>query len=172
MLNSSYTTAQTCTSLQVILWNYPDRSCPPLRIDTMHDLNIFGVAFLPCTNSTHIVTSAFDRMVQLHRLDHTSMVPTAGRPRSDGEGAPPVAAQAVRCHTTTFLNHSESVKVRSAAASSSTASKFSPPPPIQTIRCVSVCVLCDSCCCVLICPLRRLCTPSSNVHRPDYLPVL
>lgn len=102
-----------CTRLQVMLWNYPDRSCPPLRIDTMHDLNIFGVAFLPCTNSSHIVTSAFDRMVQLHRLDHTSMEPTAGRPRSDGEGAPPVAAQAVRCHTTTFLNHSESVKVRS-----------------------------------------------------------
>lgn len=98
-------------SVQVILWNYPDRTGPPLRIDTMHDLNIFGVAFLPCTNSTHIVTSAFDRMVQLHRLDHSSMVPTAGRPRSDGEGAPPVATQAVRCHTTTYLNHSESVKV-------------------------------------------------------------
>lgn len=100
----------TC-GMQVMIWNYPDRNRPPLRVDTMHDLNIFGVAFLPCTNSAHIVTCAFDRMVQLHRLDHSSMVPTAGRPRSDGEGAPPVAAQAVRCHTTTFLNHSESVKV-------------------------------------------------------------
>eukprot|EP00892_Ulva_mutabilis_P012900 jgi/Ulvmu1/9983/UM059_0032.1 len=95
---------------QVILWNYPHRTSPPLRIDTMHDLNIFGVAFLPCTNSSHIVTSAFDRMVQLHRLDRSSMVPTAGRPRPDGRGAPPVATQAVRCHTTTYLNHSESVK--------------------------------------------------------------
>lgn len=107
----------------------------------MHDLNIFGVAFLPCTNSTHIVTSAFDRMVQLHRLDHTSMVPTAGRPRSDGEGAPPVAAQAVRCHTTTFLNHSESVKVCPAPAS------YCVSPLVIILSCahpgnLSVCNLC------------------------------
>jgi WD and tetratricopeptide repeats protein 1 len=85
-----------------------DRS--PICIDTRHELNIFGVEFLPCTGSSMVISAAYDRMVQLHRLDRTS-VPTAGPYRPFSGGSAPIATQSVRCHTQVFTNHSESVKV-------------------------------------------------------------
>jgi hypothetical protein len=57
-----------------------------------------------------VISAAYDRMVQLHRLDRTS-VPTAGPYRPFNGGSAPIATQSVRCHTQVFTNHSESVKV-------------------------------------------------------------
>lgn len=45
-----------CRSLQVMLWSYPDVDRAPIAIKTEHAANIFGVKFLPCTNSQRIVT--------------------------------------------------------------------------------------------------------------------
>lgn len=97
--------------MQVMLWSYPDTDRAPTCIDTRHELNIFGVEFLPCTGSSMVISAAYDRMVQLHRLDTTS-VPTAGPYRPPNRGSAPIATQSVQCHTQVFTNHSESVKVR------------------------------------------------------------
>ena len=45
-----------CLLLQVMLWSYPDVDRAPIAIKTEHTANIFGVKFLPCTNSQRIVT--------------------------------------------------------------------------------------------------------------------
>ena len=94
-----------------MLWSYPDADRAPIAIDTRHEMNIFGVEFMPCTGSSMVISSAYDRMVQLHRLDRTS-VPTAGPYRPSSGGSAPIATQSVQCHTQVFTNHSESVKVR------------------------------------------------------------
>ena len=40
-----------------------------LRVPTQHEANIFGIQFLPYSNSSSLVTGAMDGMVQWHRID-------------------------------------------------------------------------------------------------------
>lgn len=98
-----------CPAAQVLLWNYPNTGLPPRCIHTRHSLNIFGVEFLPGSNSSKVVTAAFDATVQLHDLGRS--LASRPLPRRGRSNAPPYESLDF-CHTTVFHNHSESVKVR------------------------------------------------------------
>ncbi len=77
----------TYPAAQVLIWDYPDASRPPLALQTAHRANLFGVRFLPCTGDTQIVSGAMDHDVQLHKLHPSDLSPTAaGSPPSGGGG--------------------------------------------------------------------------------------
>ena len=61
--------------LQIMLWRYPDAQQPPICVETLHQANIFGVAFLPCCGDRSLISGAMDFSVQLHHLDHSPTVP-------------------------------------------------------------------------------------------------
>lgn len=52
----------------MLLWHYPDTSRVPLALQTEHRANLFGVALLPFSNNTRVVTGAMDYTVQLHEI--------------------------------------------------------------------------------------------------------
>ena len=54
------------------------------HVSTGHTNNIFGVAFLPDTNDTTLVTGAMDSMVRLHQVRESGAPP--------GPAAPPLAS--------------------------------------------------------------------------------
>ncbi len=58
-----------------MLWNYPRAHQLPICIETLHQANIFGVAVLPESNNSCLVTGAMDHSVQVHRLDHNPLHP-------------------------------------------------------------------------------------------------
>jgi hypothetical protein len=108
--HSSYNLrSQAARFVQVMLWNFSRPDDPPRCVHTRHDLNIFGVQFLPGSNSSKIVTGAYDRSVQLHDLGR-SLTSAPGPFRKAGRR--PAYERVEYCHTTVFNNHSESVKVR------------------------------------------------------------
>jgi WD40 repeat protein len=112
---NGYRDVSVIAALQIMLWNFPDPEKPTRCIQTRHDLNIFGVEFLPGSNSTKIITSAFDRTVQLHDISRSSgSLPgsSAGQRRSAGTATGRPYQNVDLCFTTVYHNHSESVKVR------------------------------------------------------------
>lgn len=109
-----------CITVQVLLWSFPHVDQPPLALQTHHDLNIFGVEFLPGSGNTKVITAAYDRTVQLHDISSTHAPSTStpvAHPRRRRFGAPqngtytaPVQAVEAR-NVSVYRNHSESVKV-------------------------------------------------------------
>ena len=108
---------------RVLLWSYPaDHGLrPPLRVETQHTGNIFGVRILPYSNSV-VVTGAMDYEVQLHRLDAPPS-PAAASPRAAAAAASPASSSGgspaagaastveVPVQTTEFKCHRGRVKV-------------------------------------------------------------
>ena len=101
--------------LQILLWHYPDTQRDPLRVETQHKGNLFGVAFL---NASQLVSGSMDCSVQLHSLEanplhHAPSFKTVRRQPAGmvrqvdiGEGGLPTA----RAHTTVFKCHEGRVK--------------------------------------------------------------
>jgi hypothetical protein len=59
---------------QVIVWPYPSvGAAPPLLVETRHRGIIFGVAFLPKSGNSRLVTGGMDNSVQLHELPPTDI---------------------------------------------------------------------------------------------------
>ena len=101
----------------MLIWSYPHTERRPLCIHTRHDLNIFGVEFLPGSNSTKLISAAYDCTVQLHDISRASArtikgVRTSSGGRAHGTTGPAFDSVDL-CLTTVYYNHSESVKVGS-----------------------------------------------------------
>eukprot|EP00889_Picochlorum_renovo_P000891 jgi/Picre1/27921/NNA_000883.t1 len=85
--------ASVSDDANLMIWPYPQGM--PYTVPTLHTSNIFGVQFLPHTNSSVLVTGAMDHTVGLHRIleGGGNLVPIHG-PRYDGffreENDPPV----------------------------------------------------------------------------------
>ncbi|WPT13229.1 WD and tetratricopeptide repeats protein 1 [Picochlorum sp. SENEW3] len=85
--------ASVSDDANLIIWPYPQGM--PYTVPTLHTSNIFGVQFLPHTNSSVLVTGAMDHTVGLHRIleGGGNLIPIHG-PRYDGffreENDPPV----------------------------------------------------------------------------------
>ena len=82
--------------LQVLLWAYPDVDRSPLALQTDHAANIFGVQFLPCTNSRQVITGAMDDTVMLHNIER---LPAPLSRRGSGSAQPvPFQSTLYGCH--------------------------------------------------------------------------
>ncbi len=100
------------TSLQVLLWHYPDSNLAPVVVKTPHLANIFGVRFLPCSGNRRLVTGAMDCSVQLHILDAApSTHARAKRERNTVRWVPDETNEPISSHSTKYLCHSKRVKV-------------------------------------------------------------
>lgn len=75
--------ASVSDDANIMIWPYPQGM--PYTVPTLHTSNIFGVQFLPHTNSSVLVTGAMDHTVGLHRIleGGGNLVPISG-PRYDG----------------------------------------------------------------------------------------
>lgn len=89
---------------RVLLWSYPhDSGRQPLAVDTAHQANIFGVAFVPGQGDRMLATCAMDYTVQLHRLD-------APPPAAAFRAPPEAAGVRVEASATIYTCHQSRVK--------------------------------------------------------------
>ena len=102
--------ASVSDDTSIMLWPYPRQSFKTFLVPTLHENNVFGVKFLPNTNSSILVTAASDDTVQLHRLAGvSSLVPVENRRRGVFEEYAPVSGRDVEtlvAHTAVYRCHS------------------------------------------------------------------
>lgn len=98
--------ASVSDDTNIILWPFPTGK--PYKISSLHTNNIFGVSFLPQSNSSSLVTGGLDSCVSLHRITEAGgtleqmHVSTSGR---EGRGEP----DQLVAHTAKFKCHLASV---------------------------------------------------------------
>ena len=71
--------ASVSDDTNIMLWPYPTGQA--FMVSTLHEHNVFGIKFLPKTNSTVLVTGGMDNLVQLHRLAGVDKLVALSGPR-------------------------------------------------------------------------------------------
>lgn len=96
---------------QILVWHYPDTQQTPVRVETQHQANIFGVKFLPLNDDRRLVSGAMDYTVQMHTLECSPAPVAAGAPMGASGGAGRGARRAPAVSTTVYSCHRGRVKV-------------------------------------------------------------
>lgn len=71
--------ASVSDDTNIMLWPYPTGQA--YMVSTLHEHNVFGIKFLPKTNSTVLVTGGMDNFVQLHRMAGVDKLVALSGPR-------------------------------------------------------------------------------------------
>lgn len=88
--------ASVSDDTNIMLWPFPKGE--PYKVPTLHTNNVFGISFLPQSNSSTLVTGSLDSCVSLHRIAEAGgALEAAGDSRTE--------VHHIVAHTATFRCH-------------------------------------------------------------------